>query len=35
MRRAGSDDRETTPTYGPPAPEAVWTGGTPDLHPLD
>jgi hypothetical protein len=35
MRRVGADDREFTPTYGPPAAEAVWTGGKPDLHPLD
>ena len=24
-----------TPTYPPPAPEEVWSGGVPDLHPLD
>jgi hypothetical protein len=35
MRRAGADDRNVTHTYPPPAPEAVWTGGEPDLHPLD
>jgi hypothetical protein len=35
MRRAGADDRDTTPTYPPPAPEAAWSGGRPDLHPLD
>ena len=35
MRRAGADDRELTPTFGPPAPERVWDGGAPDLHPLD
>jgi hypothetical protein len=35
MRRAGADDRASTPTYPPPAPEAVWSGGMPDLHPLD
>jgi hypothetical protein len=35
MRRAGADDRELTPTFGPPAPEHVWDGGIPDLHPLD
>ena len=23
------------PTYGPPAPELVWSGGDPDLHPLE
>lgn len=34
-RRAGADDREITDTYGPPAPEAVWDGGVPDLTPLD
>jgi hypothetical protein len=33
-RRAGGDDRDVTRTYGPPAPEAAWTGGHPDLHPL-
>ena len=35
MRRAGTDDRALTAMYPPPAPEAVWTGGAPDLHPLD
>ena len=30
----GADDRASTPTYGPPAPELVWSGGDPDLHPL-
>jgi hypothetical protein len=35
MRRAGADDRDVTPTYPPPAPEAAWTGGCPDLHPLE
>jgi hypothetical protein len=35
MRRAGADDRELTPTFGPPAPDRVWDGGAPDLHPLD
>jgi hypothetical protein len=34
-RRGGADDRAITETFGPPAPEEVWTGGTPDLHPLD
>jgi hypothetical protein len=34
MRRAGADDRDRTPTYAPPAPDAVWSGGEPDLHPL-
>lgn len=33
-RRAGADDRDVTRTYGPPAPETVWAGGPPDLHPL-
>jgi hypothetical protein len=35
MRRAGADDRAATRTFGPPAPEQVWDGGIPDLHPLD
>jgi hypothetical protein len=35
MRRAGSDDRAITRTYPPPAPQAAWAGGDPDLHPLD
>jgi hypothetical protein len=35
MRRAGADDRDVTPTYPPPMPEAAWTGGPPDLHPLE
>jgi hypothetical protein len=35
MRRADADDRAATPTYPPPAPDAVWSGGMPDLHPLD
>ena len=35
MRRRGADDRAVTGTFGPPAPDEVWTGGTPDLHPLD
>ena len=35
MRRAGADDRDSTPTYPPPAPEAVWTGGMPELRPLE
>jgi hypothetical protein len=34
MRRAGADDRASTPTYPPPAPAEVWSGGAPDLHPL-
>jgi hypothetical protein len=35
MRRAGADDRIVTRTYPPPAPDAVWSLGTPDLHPLE
>jgi hypothetical protein len=35
MRRVGADDRAATPTFGPPAPDQVWDGGVPDLHPLD
>jgi hypothetical protein len=35
MRRAGADDRAKTATYPPPAPEAVWSGGEPDRHPLE
>ena len=35
MRRAGADDRDAVRTYPPPAPEEVWTGGVPDLRPLD
>ena len=35
MRREGADDRASTPTYPPPAPELVWSGGEPDLHPLE
>jgi hypothetical protein len=35
MRRAGADDRSVTPIYPPPAPDAVWNGGRPDLHPLE
>jgi hypothetical protein len=34
MRRAGADDRSRTRTHPPPAPEAVWSGGTPELEPL-
>jgi hypothetical protein len=34
MRRAGGDDRDATDTYPPPAPEAAWAGGVPDLAPL-
>jgi hypothetical protein len=35
MRRAGVDDRALTELYGPPAPEKAWTGGPPELPPLD
>ena len=35
MRRAGADDRPATRTYPPPAPDAVWSGGPPDLEPLE
>jgi hypothetical protein len=35
MRRAGADDRGLTETYPPPAPEAVWEAGIPDLTPLE
>ena len=35
MRRAGADDRDLTSTYPPPAPEAAWAGGVPDLAPLE
>jgi hypothetical protein len=34
MRRAGADDRDATHTYPPPAPEAAWAGGVPELPPL-
>ena len=34
MRRAGADDRDRTATRPPPAPEAAWEGGEPDLRPL-
>jgi hypothetical protein len=34
MRRAGADDRAATHMYPPPAPEAAWAGGTPELTPL-
>jgi hypothetical protein len=34
MRRAGADDRDATNTYPPPAPDAAWAGGVPDLTPL-
>jgi hypothetical protein len=35
MRRPGADDRAVTGTYPAPAPDEVWSGGTPDLHPLE
>ena len=35
MRRAGADDRATTQTYPPPAPDEVWSGGVPELDPLE
>ena len=35
MRREGADDRARVRTYGPPAPDAVWSGGEPDLSPLE
>jgi hypothetical protein len=35
MRRAGADDRGVTRMYPPPAPDAAWAGGAPDLHPLE
>jgi hypothetical protein len=35
MRRSGADDRDITPKYGPPAPDRVWSGGTPELTPLE
>jgi len=34
MRRAGADDRAATRTYPPPAPDAVWSGGVPELPAL-
>jgi hypothetical protein len=34
MRIAGADDRGVTHMYPPPAPEAAWAGGTPELTPL-
>jgi hypothetical protein len=34
-RRAGADDRDVTRTYPPPAPDAAWVGGVPDLAPLE
>lgn len=35
MRRPDADDRAETNTYPPPAPDEVWSGGVPDLRPLD
>ncbi len=35
MRRSGADDRQLTAMYPPPAPEAVWASGAPDLRPLE
>ncbi|HWB56360.1 MAG TPA: hypothetical protein VG479_05435 [Gaiellaceae bacterium] len=35
MRRAGADDRAGTRMYPPPAPDAAWAGGIPDLRPLE
>lgn len=35
MRRASGDDRTLTQMYPPPEPDAVWSGGVPDLTPLD
>lgn len=35
MRRSGADDRTLTRMYPPPDPDAVWSGGSPDLAPLD
>jgi hypothetical protein len=34
MRRSGADDRRLTAMYPPPAPEAAWASGIPDLRPL-
>ena len=34
MRRSGADDRNLTTMYPPPAPEAAWASGLPDLRPL-
>jgi hypothetical protein len=34
MRRDGADDRDLTRTYPPPAPDASWAGGVPELAPL-
>jgi hypothetical protein len=35
MRRANADDRRVTRMYPPPAPEAAWASGPPELRPLD
>ena len=35
MRRAGADDRASTPLFGAPAEDEVWNLGLPDLHPLE
>jgi hypothetical protein len=35
MRREGVDDRPNVRTYPPPEPDAVWSGGVPDLPPLE
>jgi hypothetical protein len=35
MRREGADDRDKVRTYPPPEPDAVWSGGVPDLPPLE
>jgi hypothetical protein len=35
MRRSGADDRRLTRTYPPPAPDAAWEGGMPDLAALE
>jgi hypothetical protein len=34
MRRAGADDRDLIRTYPPPAPNASWEAGVPELAPL-
>ena len=33
--RASTIGRDTVRTYGPPEPDAVWSGGVPDLPPLE
>ena len=35
MRRSGADDRKLTAMYPPPAPEAAWASGVPELRPLE